>query len=514
METNKTHQCPICESKTIDYDFTLNENTFFTCEDCGFIFLDPAKKLSTEKNNFFEDTTHKSDTIGYYLGLLAGYHGKSAGELLIIGPDCKSFSEAAAAKGFTPHCFPGLNDPTLAGKKGSYDLALLIDFIEYEKDPVGSLKNVHEMVKNDGSALVVTPSLFKWSKKHRKHRCKIFNTKTSSYFDSQTIQNALSKAYFNRIYVAPDYQHVPLRFIKKHPYLFNFTFGLGLLRFFSYPLPFLNGIKCKAASNNAAVLSKKAPAKEKPVLSIIMPVYNEVHTFPKLMELVTSKKLEGVDKEIVVVESNSNDGTREEALKFKDTPGIKVILEDKPRGKGHAVRNGIDNSTGDFYIIQDGDLEYDINDYDRLVEPLAKFRKAFILGSRHSKGFKMRDFKDQKFMSTFMNAGQIFFTWMVNLFAGSKLKDPFTMYKVIRKDCLYNIDFFSNGFDWDWEVVVKLVKKGFMPIELPVNYTSRSFSEGKKISLWRDPIICTVALLRIQFSKLFVKRFEKQYKKV
>ncbi|OGS07983.1 MAG: cell wall biosynthesis glycosyltransferase [Elusimicrobia bacterium RIFOXYA12_FULL_51_18] len=254
------------------------------------------------------------------------------------------------------------------------------------------------------------------------------------------------------------------------------------------------------------VLARKARLNSRETVSIIVPVYNEKSTFPELIGALTAKELHGLNKEIIIVESNSTDGTREEVLKYKDTPGIKLVFEEKPLGKGHAVRAGLARATGDFIMIQDGDLEYDLNDYDELLEPLLKYRKAFVLGSRHSKGWKMRHFADQPVISLIMNFGQIFFATLLNIFCGQKLKDPFTMYKVFRKDCIYGLTFKANRFDFDWEIVIKLLRKGYRPLEIPVNYNSRSFNEGKKVSFFKDPLLWFWALIRFRFGPLYEKK--------
>jgi len=120
-----------------------------------------------------------------------------------------------------------------------------------------------------------------------------------------------------------------------------------------------------------AVLAQKRPLRAKPLLSIILPVYNEAATFPKLYAMLKEKQLPGADKEIVIVESNSTDGTRDAVKAVSADAGVKAVFEERPRGKGHAVRTGLKNATGDFVLIQDGDLEYDLDDYDRLLEPSA-----------------------------------------------------------------------------------------------------------------------------------------------
>ncbi len=114
------------------------------------------------------------------------------------------------------------------------------------------------------------------------------------------------------------------------------------------------------------------------MLSVIMPVYNERATVGETLATVLNKQVPDMVKEVIVVESNSTDGSRDIVLSYEDHPEVKIILEDRPRGKGNAVRTGLANASGDFILIQDADQEYDVNDYDILIEPLRTYRTAFV----------------------------------------------------------------------------------------------------------------------------------------
>jgi glycosyltransferase involved in cell wall biosynthesis len=182
---------------------------------------------------------------------------------------------------------------------------------------------------------------------------------------------------------------------------------------------------------------------------------------------------------------------------------VRLVLEDRPRGKGHAVRTGLAHVTGDFILIQDADLEYDLEDYEVLLEPLVTGRKAFVLGARHGgKIWKLRSFEGNRLASGVLNLGHWFFKTLVNVLFGLKLGDPFTMYKVFRRDCLSGLKLECNRFDLDYELVIKLVRKGYIPMEIPVNYRSRAFSEGKKVSMLRDPLTWLRALVKFRLQRL------------
>ena len=247
--------------------------------------------------------------------------------------------------------------------------------------------------------------------------------------------------------------------------------------------------------------TKGVPHQKK--LSIVVPAYNEAATLPVIIDRLIHKRIEGLETEIIVVESNSTDGTREIAERYAAQGSIQLILEDRPQGKGHATRKGLERCTGDIVLIQDADLEYDIEDYEALLHPILTGRKAFVLGARHGSGaFKMRHFERQVILSTFLNFGHWFFTALVDLLFWLPLKDPMTMYKVFRRDCLFGLDFHCNRFDFDYELLVKLVRKGYRPLEVPVNYRSRSFQHGKKVSILRDPWTWLWAIIRLRFTEV------------
>ena len=221
------------------------------------------------------------------------------------------------------------------------------------------------------------------------------------------------------------------------------------------------------------------------------------------LDAIVAREIPGIRLELIFVESNSTDGTREIVLTYQNNPRVKLILEDKPRGKGFAVRTGLKEVTGDVILIQDADLEYDLADYDALVAPIFAGRQAFVLGSRHGQGgWAIRKFTDQPLRGLILNLAHWTFTLMINVSLGIWLKDPFTMYKVFRRDCLKDLTFECNRFDFDWELLIKLVRKGYKPIELPITYRSRSFAEGKKIRMWSDPVTWMKALIKYRFQKL------------
>jgi glycosyltransferase involved in cell wall biosynthesis len=238
-------------------------------------------------------------------------------------------------------------------------------------------------------------------------------------------------------------------------------------------------------------------------LSVIVPVYNEARTVRQALDALLAKAIPGFEIQVVIIESNSTDGSREVVLGYQGHPRVLLLLEDRPQGKGHAVRAGLAQATGDILLIQDADLEYDLADYEALLAPIVAGKAAFVLGSRHGGGVrKMRRFADQPVWAFLLNTAHWGFTLLIDVSLGLRLRDPFTMYKVFRRDCLRGLTFRCNRFDFDWELLIKLVRNGHRPLEVPVSYRSRSFKEGKKIRVFRDPLTWLAAWARARFGPL------------
>jgi glycosyltransferase involved in cell wall biosynthesis len=222
-------------------------------------------------------------------------------------------------------------------------------------------------------------------------------------------------------------------------------------------------------------------------LSIILPVYDEAGTVRQVIEALLNKRLR-LEKELIVVESGSRDGSREIVGEYAGVAGVQVIHEPAPLGKGHAVRSGLAAATGSIVLIQDADLEYDIDDYDALLEPILERRVSFVLGSRTlgAGDWKVRRFAHGAYAAWLMNVAQVGFAKTFNLLYGQRTTDVNTMFKVFRRSCLTGITLQSDGFELDIELVCKLVLAGHTPLEVPVSYVARDFSQGKKIRFWRD----------------------------
>jgi hypothetical protein len=233
------------------------------------------------------------------------------------------------------------------------------------------------------------------------------------------------------------------------------------------------------------VTPRRAPGAER--LSVVLPAFEEAQTVRQVIEAVLAKPLR-IEKELIIVESGSRDGTREIVREYEGRPGVKVLLESEPRGKGHAVRTGLAACTGSIVLIQDADLEYDLDDYDALLEPILQGRSSFVLGSRTlgAGDWKVRRFAHGAAAGLLLNLAQVGFAKTFNLLYQQRTTDVNTMFKVFRRACLDGVSLESDGFELDIELVCKLVLAGHAPLEVPVNYVARDFSQGKKIRFLRD----------------------------
>ena len=216
-------------------------------------------------------------------------------------------------------------------------------------------------------------------------------------------------------------------------------------------------------------------------LSVLMPVYNEEAGLEEIIRRVAAVD---VDKEIIVVDDCSKDGTAE-ILEKLDVPELRVLGHDTNRGKGAAIRTALKVATGDAIIIQDADLEYDPDDYEALLEPLVSGKAHVVYG--------VRSFAEQKFLMRF---GNKVLTFLTNLLYGVNLQDMETCYKLMRTDIARRLDIECNRFDLEPEITAKVVRLGYEIHEVPISYDPR---EEKKLSPWRDGWPALRALLKYRF---------------
>jgi len=226
---------------------------------------------------------------------------------------------------------------------------------------------------------------------------------------------------------------------------------------------------------------------ERMKLSVVIPCYNEKESILEILKRVEAVNLE---KEIIIVDDCSTDGTRE-VLATLPPERAKVIYRSENKGKGSAIRTGLQQMTGDIVIIQDADLEYDPNDYYELIKPILEGRAEVVYGSR----VLGRDMEISYFR---YYLGGRFLSWLTNLLYGANITDEPTCYKVFKADVLKGLDLRCKGFEFCPEVTAKLCKRGYKIYEVPISYHPRSLEQGKKIG-WRDGIEAIWTLIKYRF---------------
>ncbi|MBS3176618.1 glycosyltransferase family 2 protein [Candidatus Woesearchaeota archaeon] len=231
-------------------------------------------------------------------------------------------------------------------------------------------------------------------------------------------------------------------------------------------------------------------------LSIIIPVYNEVQTIKEIIEKVDALPLENVEKEIIVVDDCSRDGTRE-VLKKLGSKKIKILFHEKNKGKGGALKTGLKEITGDIVIFQDADLEYDIKDYPRLIKPIVEGKTDVVYGSRFLNK-KPKLFGTGREFIPLHYIGNKFLTTLTNILYFAKISDMDTCYTIFRSKILKELKLDSDNFDITPEITAKILKKGIKIHEIPITYKGRDHSEGKKIN-WKDGISAAWALIKYRF---------------
>lgn len=216
-------------------------------------------------------------------------------------------------------------------------------------------------------------------------------------------------------------------------------------------------------------------------LSIIIPAYNEKNNILDVISKVKNAPLENVEKEIIVVDDASKDGTINILKKINDI-SIKMLFHHENQGKGGAIRTGLKHATGEIILIQDADLEYNPAEYKKLLNPILKGKAKVVYGSRLD-AIK----KNLKNMYKLHYFGNRFLTFITNILYGANITDMETGYKVFSKEVLKKINLRAKRFDFEPEITAKILKNGYQIKEVQISFAGRKFSEGKKIT-WRDGI--------------------------
>ncbi len=221
-------------------------------------------------------------------------------------------------------------------------------------------------------------------------------------------------------------------------------------------------------------------------LSVIIPVYNELHTLREIINRV--RAVEGIEKEIILVDDFSTDGTRDIYPELEPLVN-KIVMHDFNQGKGAAIRTGIQYATGDYTVIQDADLEYDPNEYHILLGPVIEGKADVVYGSRFLGGMPHR------VLFFWHSVGNKFLTLLSNMFTNLNLTDMETCYKLVRTDVFKAVNIEQNRFGFEPEITAKLARMDVRMYEVGISYDGRSYAEGKKIG-WKDGIQALWCILK------------------
>ncbi|OGR51977.1 MAG: glycosyl transferase [Elusimicrobia bacterium RIFCSPLOWO2_02_FULL_39_32] len=223
------------------------------------------------------------------------------------------------------------------------------------------------------------------------------------------------------------------------------------------------------------------------LLSVLIPVYNEKNT---ILEILKRIKAVNIPKEIIVIDDNSDDGTKDLLVKLDD-PNIKTLFHETNKGKGAAIRTGLSKAQGDVILIQDADLEYNPSDYPALLKPILDNLADVVYGSRFLGG-------PHRVLLFWHYFGNLIFTLLTNVLYNTNLSDMGTCYKVFRSSVIKQIKLQSNRFGFEPEITAKIFKNKLRVFETPISYSGRTYEEGKKIT-WKDAFVYFWCLIKYRF---------------
>jgi hypothetical protein len=488
--------CPACGADAERYLFHERGARFVQCRSCNVVYVNPP---SREVPDYFdvpaagatiEDAEHVrkelEDVLRYANQVYRTHRGSSPVRVLVAGrmADADSIASLASVEAVRLTREETLRlvhdadaSPIVAAIGNDVEMVVLNQLLEACPRALEVVADVARRMSGRALLVVVYSNTGSLPGRILRHNWRRFFDWKAVYFNSENLRSMLERA--------------GLHFVAQSGLNTSYTVTRALdLTLPGTPVAraarrlHLDAASVRVPTGTYVSIFERADESEMSErLSVVMPVFNEAAYLRAVLEELLAKQFV-IPHEVIVVESNSTDGTREIVQTFEGRPGLQIIYEDRPRGKGAAVRRGLAAVSGTIVLIQDADFEYDLDDYDALLEPIVQRRTSFVLGSR-SLGlddWKVRRFARSRIKAFLMNVAQLLFARTFNILYQQRVTDVNTMFKVFRRECIEGIEFTATGFSFDIELACMLVKNGYSPMEVPVNYVARGFDEGKKIN--------------------------------
>jgi Glycosyl transferase family 2 len=484
-------ECPVCGADQERYLFHKLGNRYVSCQICGVVYANPPMAAAWESLDVDRDGQHsrardrelyrkfQSSMMDFGSEQFEHRRGRAPREVVLVGRtlDPNDISPVEASGRVIARlteeearrtCEDGDASPIARHIGDRTDVLVLNEVLEACPSSATLIRNLADAISPDVMVVVAFSNAQSTPLRLLRRWAPRFFPWRSVCFDPATLGMLMDRAGY--------------RLASQTRITTPFTLAyLGERMSPRIPAP-RTAIGLQAGAWLAA-FERSATKPEEELLSVIMPVYNEERYVGDVLDAVLQLDLR-IPKEVIVVESNSTDGTREVVGAREGRAGLTIIYEDAPSGKGAAVQRALNQAKGSIILIQDADFEYDLDDYDALIDPILQRRTSFVLGSR-SLGlddWKVRKMASSRIRGLLMNVAQLLFAKSFNLLYQQRTTDINTMFKVFRRECVDDISFVGRGFNFDIELVCKIVRNGFGPMEVPVNYVARGFDEGKKIS--------------------------------
>jgi hypothetical protein len=510
--------CPACGSHLQRYQFHRIGVRFVRCRACDLVYADP---VDPKERAYFDiqalgqhespiDRRHaQADFLDVAERLVAQYRSRfhrGPRRLLVAGRWHADFLAASSLHVDVDLASSHVEDETqlvsrplvetLGGSLADFDIVLLNEFLDAVTDPLLVLRGVAAHLRAETLVAVTFANMHALPSRVLRRRWKSFFDKKVAFYNADNLEALMWRAGFQRIAAERLTTAYSLGYLASR---------LGLRPRLQRGLTVsgLDRLSGKIASGHELLLFQPALASTGDSLSIIVPVYNEERYVRDVVTRLLEKKVP-IEREVIIVESGSTDRSRDIVASFEGRSGVQVIYQDAPRGKGNAVRAGLERATGSIVLIQDADFEYDLDDYDALLEPILQRRASFVLGSR-SLGlddWKVREYGTSPVKGVLMNLAQVVFARTFNLLYQQRVTDINTMLKVFRRECIAGCHLTGDGFNFDIELVCKIVRNGFEPMEVPINYVARGFDEGKKVNFLVDAYPSYYQLFRCRLGRL------------